>query len=261
MIAGMDYYRLSAMARSGDEWCKSRKHIKAILESMHPPIEETNKPLFERYEDRERKMFFSKENLLAHFGTPAHIKSLLKCKCNDCKDTRDNKLSWSKRSLAIKELPFQALFLALMTYLGKVHYIHDWMKRDIIDLGHGQDCLPVCPDDELLKDLIKDNFDREMFRNAYNRAIRMLNPVCFEITPSLICFKDYDGPNSELDCLRFPYQNESLIVTQGFFGAMSQLEILPQFLHESVLDGMENYRRIEKDRPVCQIPRLKHIFR
>lgn len=266
----MDYYRLSAMARSEDGWCKSQKHIKAILESIHPPIEEiTHKSRFERYEDRERKMFFSRETLQAHFESPAHIQSLLKCECKDCAEARKDKWPWSEIWRDIRVLPNVVLFLAVMTYLGKVHYIYYWIKWGIVslNLNDSQDGFPVCPDDGLLKDLINDDLDREMFRSAYERAIRMLSPVCFEITPALVCFYlDYDGPNLDLKCpkfkdLRFPYQKESLIVSQGFFGVMSKLEILPQFLHDSVLEGMKKYPRVEGDRPVCLIQRLKHISR
>jgi serine/threonine protein kinase len=249
----MDYYRLSAMARSEDG-CKSRKHIKAILESLYPPIEETSKPLFQRYEDRERKMFFSTESLKSHFENPANIESLLKCECRDCTEARDDgdKLPSSDDSVVIGKQP---LLLALMTYLGKLHYMYYWIRWGIVN--HRQDHLPVCPDDGFLRVLINDSMEREMFRSAYERALHMLHPVVFTITPAMVCpYLDFDYPNLELDYpnfedLRFPYQNERLNVTQGFFGVMTKLEIHPDYLDSSVLDRMKGYPRIDRNRPVC----------
>ncbi|KIL93704.1 serine threonine protein kinase [Fusarium avenaceum] len=240
----MDYYRLSAMARS-DDGCKSRKHIEAILKSLHPSIENASKPLFQSHEDRERKMFFSKEPLKSHFEDSTNIQSLLNCKCTDCAKARDDddKLPSLGDSVDLSKKP---RFLALMTYLGKVHYIHYWMRRGIVkrEIDH----LPACPNDGFLKDLINKSSDRETFRSAYERALNMLCPHVFEIPPTMICpYSDFNYPNFE--DLRFPYQNEMLNKTQGFFGVMTRLEIHPDYLDSSVLNRMKGYPRIDRNQP------------
>ncbi|KAI6749334.1 hypothetical protein HG530_015173 [Fusarium avenaceum] len=240
----MDYYRLSAMARS-DDGCKSRKHIEAILKSLHPSIENASKPLFQSHEDRERKMFFSKEPLKSHFEDSTNIQSLLNCKCTDCAKARDDddKLPSLGDSVDLIKKP---RFLALMTYLGKVHYIRYWMRRGIVkrEIDH----LPACPNDGFLKDLINNSSDRETFRSAYERALNMLCPHVFEIPPTMICpYSDFNYPNFE--DLRFPYQNEMLNKTQGFFGVMTRLEIHPDYLDSSVLNRMKGYPRIDRNQP------------
>ncbi|KAG5659489.1 hypothetical protein KAF25_002048 [Fusarium avenaceum] len=244
ILPRMDYYRLSAMAQSGDG-CKSRKHIEAILKSLHPSIENTSKPLFQSHEDRERKMFFSKEPLKSHFEDSTNIQSLLNCKCTDCRKARDHddKLPSLGDSVDLSKKP---RFLALMTYLGKVHYIHYWMRRGIVkrEIDH----LPACPNDGCLKDLMNNSSERETFRSAYERALNMLCPHVFEIPPTMICpYSDFNYPNFE--DLRFPYQNEMLNKTQGFFGVMTRLEIHPDYLDSSVLNRMEGYPRIDRNQP------------
>lgn len=249
----MEFYRLSTLAQSL-EGCNSRLHIQPILDATYPRVDEAGDDCFVSYERRERDggMFFSVHALMSHFSQQKTIDELLSCPCDDCKNARDAtnyKLPVTDHSNTLRKKP---LFLALMVYLGKLHYIYFWMKWGVA--WRFLNCRPKCPDNHQpqlarcptnsqLKEVLPLPRYRLMFQNVYDRALEMFSPVVFQIEESQIC------PYLECGELeRFPYLEEKSRITQGSFGAMKKLEIMCDYLHPTMRNRMKSYSSDDKVR-------------
>ncbi|SCO76589.1 uncharacterized protein FRV6_00801 [Fusarium oxysporum] len=247
----MEFYHLSTLAQS-KAGCNSRLHIQHILDATYPGVDEAGDNCFSEYERREREggMFFSVHALMSHFSQPGTLDELLSCDCDDCSDARNS----DNDSLPItdhsNDLRTKPLFLALMVYLGKLHYIYFWTKWRLS--WKSQPCRPNCPDhhqpqlpefpnNKKLKVLLPQSLDFLMFRNVYDRALEMFSPVVLQIPASQICpYSVYH----ELE--RFPYLEEESDITQGSFGTMKKLEIMRDYLHPTMRTRMESYSKNDK---------------
>ncbi|KAF5647075.1 serine threonine kinase [Fusarium sp. NRRL 25303] len=253
----MEFYRLSTLSKS-IKACNSRLHIQHILNATYPRVDEASDNCFAEYERREREggMFFSVHALMSHFSQPSTLEQLLSCDCDDCIDARnltDYKLPVTDFTNDLRQEP---LFLALMVYLGKLHYIYYWIKwgvyRTSLPCLHGcpnnnrprlrecpksnQHCLRRCPDDKDLERLLGSRRAASMFRTVYNRAFEMFSPVVLEIPESKVC--PYLEPH---ELKRFPYLEEKPCITEGSFGAMKKLKIMSDYLHPTMRDRMKPY--------------------
>ncbi|KAF4475781.1 serine threonine kinase [Fusarium agapanthi] len=247
----MEFYHLSTLAQS-KAGCNSRRHIQHILDATYPPVDEAGDNCFAEYERREREggIFFSIHALMSHFSQQETLDDLLNCICKDCdnaRDTPNQKLPVSDHSNTLRKEP---LFLALMVYLGKLHYIYFWMKWGVS--WRSLSCRPECPDNHQprlaecpsnsqIKEVLRLPRDRLMFRNFYDRALEMFSPVVHQIPESQIC------PYSEYhDLKRFPYLEEKSRITQGSFGVMKKLEIMRDYLHPTMRARMKSYSSGDK---------------
>jgi hypothetical protein len=188
--------------------------------------------------------------LMSHFSREDTLGALLSCNCKDCADARDvanYKLPVTDHSNSLRNEP---LFLALMVYLGKLHYIYLWMKSGVPwrSLSCGQECrddhhprLAECPTINQLKGVLPLLRDRLMFRNVYYRALEMFSPVVLEIPSSQICpYSEYD------DLKRFPYLEEEADITQGSFGVIRKLKIMQEYLHPTMRSRMKSHSNDDK---------------
>ncbi|EXK24853.1 serine/threonine protein kinase [Fusarium oxysporum f. sp. melonis 26406] len=258
----MEFYHLSTLAQS-KAGCNSRLHIQHILDATYPRVDEAGDNFFAEYERREREggMFFSVHALMSHFSQPATLDQLLSCKCKDCSNARNvtnYKLPVADFTNNLRQEP---LFLALMVYLGKLHYIYFWIKwgvsRTSLPCLYGcpnnnqprlrecpknnQHCLRQCPNDNQLERLLRPGRDVSIFRTIYNRALEMFSPVVIEIPESEVC------PYLECHELkRFPYLEEKSCIREGSFGAMKKLEIMSDYLHPTMRKRMKPYSTNEK---------------
>jgi hypothetical protein len=224
----MDYYRLSTLAQSSDG-CEGRHHIQPILDAAYPRVHDNSHNKFEQYEHREKeeKMFFSQRRLVHHFERPDVIRRLHNCPCGDCSNARNG----DNDMLLVSDIERSSdpLLLALMVYLGKLHYLHFW-RRWRISWRTEQ------PNDEHLAMLLSLPLERIIFRRIYNRAVRMLNPVMLEGPEPEICpYSEHFGAE------RFPYLETEWDVEQGSFGKMVRLQILPEYLRPTMEQSMRKY--------------------
>ncbi|XEV01516.1 hypothetical protein FSHL1_006803 [Fusarium sambucinum] len=231
----MEHYRLLTLARS-QGGCESRRHIQPILDAAYPRVDKTNGDAFDNYEKREKegKLFFSQSDLKEYFSQPATADQLLGCECQDCSDARDidnTKLSISTIRDKLRRLP---LFLALMVYLDRFHYVYLWMQWNV-DFGD-KSSLPECPGETQLQAKIKTFQEIAIFRRVYGNALEMFSPVVFKIPEDGICLL--------LDChstKRFPYTDEKSSIKQGSFGCLTKHEIVPEYLHHTIRARMKDY--------------------
>ncbi|KAF5635796.1 serine threonine kinase [Fusarium sp. NRRL 52700] len=247
----MEFYHLSTLAQS-KAGCNSRRHIQHVLDATYPPVDGAGDNCFAEYERRERDggIFFSVHALMSHFSQQGTLDELLNCNCEDCdnaRDTPNHKLTVTDHSNTLRKEP---LFLALMVYLGKLHYIYFWMKWGLS--WRSLSCRPECPDSHQprlaecpsniqLKEILRIPRDRLMFRNVYDRALEMFSPVVLQIPASQVC------PYSEYDNLkRFPYLEEESRINQGSFGILKKLKIMPDYLHPTMRDRMKSYSSDDK---------------
>ncbi|KAH7006595.1 kinase-like domain-containing protein [Fusarium venenatum] len=224
----MDLYRLLALSENV-QGCEGRKrlHIEGLLNCACPEIKFPELS-FADYAKRDPKMFFSRTRLNNYFEL--FIDDLLDCKCQECKAAKnaDMDILWvSRMKTRVQSHPW---ILGFMIYLGKLHYIYYWMKWDFFNL-RGELEKAILVDGLVEKELIKTKFDLPIFQEAYNRAISMFFPMDFQIQNNDLC-SYRDLPDSR----RFPYSEEEPISTTGFYGVMTKVEIVPEYLDESIID-------------------------
>ncbi|KAI6763247.1 hypothetical protein HG531_013144 [Fusarium graminearum] len=219
----MDLYRLLALSQD-PQGCEGRLHINKLLEYSYPSI----KTRLEDNGQKEAEMFFSRAELNKHFRP--FVKDLLDCKCHNCnaakQDVKDLYWVTIKKSL----LESHPWILGFMIYLGKLHYIYYWMKWDFFD-SRGDLKSGIMDDNRLQEKLIKPSLDRLIFKQAYLRAYSMFYPMAFEIHKNEPCpFRELPEP------CRFPYLEKESISTDGFYGVMTKVQILPEYLNKNMID-------------------------
>lgn len=261
----MEFYHLSTFAQS-NVGCNSRRHIQHILDATYPPVNGAGDNCFAEYERREKEgsTFFSVHALMSHFSQQRTLYELLNCKCEDCDNARDTpnyKLPVTDHSNTLRKEP---LFLALMVYLGKLHYIYFWMKWGVS--WRYLPCRPECPDahqprlaecpsNSQLKEILPLPRERFIFRNVYDRALEMFSPVVLQIPASQICpYSEYD------DLKRFPYLKEESNITQGSFGVIKKLKIMRDYLHPTMRRRMNAYSNDDKVRLSLHRLRSNHFY-
>lgn len=121
-----------------------------------------------------------------------------------------------------------------MVYLGKLHFIYPWL--DTIDRST---LAPVqCSDVASLESLLPDDLGRKLFISAYERVLKMFNPLVFKIDDSGTV-----PPKRVVTHERFPFQNEQKLSRQGQFGTLLYFEVSNEYVHSSVTSRMdEDYK-------------------
>ncbi|CAM1500524.1 Fc.00g096860.m01.CDS01 [Cosmosporella sp. VM-42] len=227
----MDCYRLLA---GGPGDCESRNHIRPLLQCAFPPICETSETLFDDYEKRGSRMFFSRRRLEKHFGSSRTIDLLLSCECTRCADSRGEGLTGNSAWEVVLRLRDGALLLSLMVYLGKLHFVYAWITSGIWDKP--LDAAISHMDEKKFASLFDTDLEKKLFHKAYKRALEMFDPVVFKIPDSNLCPDDHYS-----DIRRFPFWREETGMPQGSFGKMTQFEILDEYVDASVTERMKDY--------------------
>ncbi|XEU97478.1 hypothetical protein FSHL1_002764 [Fusarium sambucinum] len=224
----MDLYRLFALSE-GVQRCEGRKrvHIEGLLNCACPTIDLS----FENYAKRDPKMFFSQTRLKDYFRP--NVNDLLGCDCEECENAKNadmDLLEVSRMTTLVESHPW---ILGFMIYLGKLHYIYYWIKWDFFN-SRGELKNAILEDGFVEQNLIEAEFDRSIFQKAYNRAVSMFFPMDFQIYNSEMCpYRDL--PPSR----RFPYSKEEPILTTGFYGVMTKVEIVPEYLDGRIINLVE----------------------
>ncbi|KAH7143770.1 kinase-like domain-containing protein [Dactylonectria macrodidyma] len=225
----MDHYRLlSPISRD----CRSREHVYKVIQCAYPPIEEDADKLFELVEDRGDKTFFSLQKLRKHFRKTHIIKHLMECSCDECKAERGTPTDKERYSAYMDEKPAAWLLIPTMIYLGKLHFIYTWL--DILGTEtHSQVQLSEVAS---LKRLLPGDLERNLFKSAYERALKMFSPFIFKIDTSGIV-----PPKHLVNFERFPFENELKAARQGQFGTLTYFEIRREYVDTTVASRMEAY--------------------
>ncbi|KAH7159765.1 kinase-like domain-containing protein [Dactylonectria estremocensis] len=225
----MDHYRLlSPISRD----CRSRHHVYNVIQCAYPPIEEDAEKLFELVEDRGDKTFFSLSKLRQHFRSQHVIENLLECPCHDCKTERGTPSDEARYWAYMDEKPDAWLLLPTMIYLGKLHFIYTWL--DILGTEtHSQVSLH---DVASLRRLLPGDLERNLFKSAYERALKMFSPYIFKIDTSGIV-----PPKHLVTFERFPFENELKATRQGQFGTLTYFEIQREYVDTTVASRMKAY--------------------
>jgi len=222
----MDHYRLLYPPHRD---CACTTFAKKVIKCADPPIDETAKDLFSRLEHRYGRMFFSHHKLKALFQDPKVVQALLGCECSNCTSRRPGLLTAKTNEDTVWKEAW--LLLAMMIYLGKLHFIHDWVNRPITDANLG-DALGS----GFLDAVIDDSLERKLFTGAYERAREIFNPVVFRIEDGGLYTR-----NTYPDHKRFPFLREELHERQGCFGQITKVEIAWHDLDQTIIAKMEQY--------------------
>jgi hypothetical protein len=227
-LPAFDLCRLVALIEN-PERCEGRKrlHIEGLLNCAYPPIKLRQLRL-EDYAQEEPKIFFSRARLNSYFGP--YVKEILDCKCQECTAARDDDIDMLWLSEKKSQLHRYPWIFGFMIFFGKLHYIYYWMKWNLFD-SREYIKAGIIDDKRLEEKLIKDPLDRLIFKQAYLRAISMFYPMTFEVQDNETC------PYRDLpDSCRLPYLNAKSISANGFYRAMSKVEILPEHLDRKMID-------------------------
>ncbi|VTO85642.1 unnamed protein product [Fusarium graminearum] len=173
-------------------------------------------------------MFFSRTRLNNYFGR--FVNDLLKCNCQECRTAKEVDMDIMGISGMKTLLQGHPWILGFMIYLGKLHFIYYWIKWGFFD-SRGVLKNAILDDALVKKDLIQTEPDRLIFQKAYNHAISMFFPMSFQIENNEACPYRY-LPESR----RFPYSREEPISTKGFYGVMTKVEIVPEYLDRRIVD-------------------------
>lgn len=224
----MDLYRLLALSENVQA-CEGRQrpHIKELLNCVYPTID-FSQLSFDKYARRDPKMFFSRTRLNNYFGR--FVNDLLKCNCQECRIAKEVDMDIMGISGMKTLLQGHPWILGFMIYLGKLHFIYYWIKWGFFD-SRGVLKNAILDDALVKKDLIQTEPDRLIFQKAYNHAISMFFPMSFQIENNEACPYRY-LPESR----RFPYSREEPISTKGFYGVMTKVEIVPEYLDRRIVD-------------------------
>ncbi|CAF3495459.1 unnamed protein product [Fusarium graminearum] len=224
----MDLYRLLALSENVQA-CEGRQrpHIKELLNCVYPTID-FSQLSFDKYARRDPKMFFSRTRLNNYFGR--FVNDLLKCNCQECRTAKEVDMDIMGISGMKTLLQGHPWILGFMIYLGKLHFIYYWIKWGFFD-SRGVLKNAILDDALVKKDLIQTEPDRLIFQKAYNHAISMFFPMSFQIENNEACPYRY-LPESR----RFPYSREEPISTKGFYGVMTKVEIVPEYLDRRIVD-------------------------
>lgn len=209
------------------ERCEGRKrvHIEELLNCAYPPVK-IGQLRLEDFAQMETKMFFSRARLNAYFGRC--IDKLLNCECQECTAARHDGMDMMLISDQKKQLQRYPWVLGFMIYLGRLHYIYYWMEWGFVNPNG--DLQSQIMDDMRLGLLIESELDRSAFQLAYAHASSMFYPLTFKIEDNETC------PYRDLPNLcRFPYLNTGFISTNGFYRAMTKVEILPEYLDGNMI--------------------------
>ncbi|RFN51775.1 serine/threonine protein kinase [Fusarium flagelliforme] len=230
----MDLYRLLAFSENA-QGCEGRKrhHIEGLLNCAYPTID-LQQLSFDKYAQRDAKMFFSRMQLNNYFGR--FINDLLNCNCQECKAAKEADMDIMGISAMKTQLQSHPWVLGFMIYLGRLHFIYYWMRWDFFNSRGGLKN-EILDDGFVEKELIETELGRSIFQKAYTRAISMFFPMAFQIQNNETC------PYRELAVSRrFPYSEEEPIPTKGFYGVMTKVEIVPEYLDGRIIDlVMEDY--------------------
>ncbi|KAH7198906.1 kinase-like domain-containing protein [Fusarium flagelliforme] len=179
-------------------------------------------------------MFFSRMQLNNYFGR--FINDLLNCNCQECKAAKEADMDIMGISAMKTQLQSHPWVLGFMIYLGRLHFIYYWMRWDFFNSRGGLKN-EILDDGFVEKELIETELGRSIFQKAYTRAISMFFPMAFQIQNNETC------PYRELAVSRrFPYSEEEPIPTKGFYGVMTKVEIVPEYLDGRIIDlVMEDY--------------------
>lgn len=222
----MDHYRLLYPPHSD---CACTTFASNVIDCANPPIDEAADDLFSRLEHRRGRMFFSRHKLKRCFQNPEVVHALLRCICPNCRSKRRVFLTAQTNEDTVRKEAW--LLLAMMVYLGKLHFIYDWINRPITDANLG-DAL----ESGFLKGVIHDSLERKLFTGAYERARETFNPVVFRIESGGLYTR-----NTYSDHKRFPFLREELHERQGCFGQITNVEIAWHDLDQTIIDKMEQY--------------------
>ncbi|CAF3452419.1 unnamed protein product [Fusarium graminearum] len=224
----MDLYRLLALSENVQA-CEGRQrpHIKELLNCVYPTID-FSQLSFDKYARRDPKMFFSRTRLNNYFGR--FVNDLLKCNCQECRTAKEVDMDIMGISGMKTLLQGHPWIPGFMIYLGKLHFIYYWIKWGFFD-SRGVLKNAILDDALVKKDLIQTEPDRLIFQKAYNHAISMFFPMSFQIENNEACPYRY-LPESR----RFPYSREEPISTKGFYGVMTKVEIVPEYLDRRIVD-------------------------
>ncbi|WXC52723.1 hypothetical protein QX201_012387 [Fusarium graminearum] len=173
-------------------------------------------------------MFFSRTRLNNYFGR--FVNDLLKCNCQECRTAKEVDMDIMGISGMKTLLQGHPWILGFMIYLGKLHFIYYWIKWGFFD-SRGVLKNAILDDALVKKDLIQTEPDRLIFQKAYSHAISMFFPMSFQIENNEACPYRY-LPESR----RFPYSREEPISTKGFYGVMTKVEIVPEYLDRRIVD-------------------------
>lgn len=222
----MDYY---LSLTSGN--CESRNHVQALYACAYPLIDPSkDASVYEQHENRKEKMFFSQTKLREYFGVKTRIERLLSCECHYCSTSKNQ----DRSTLDIGNLPDiilssvdGVLFLALLVYLSKLHFIYPWSTSQ--------------PKERTLRgakfflernEEIQRHFDTEeskaMFKYACEHALEMFDPAILQFGgdphPSNTC---YDR------IVRFPFCQVERI-SESTSGSLDRFQVLEEYCHGSI---------------------------
>ncbi|KAH7142070.1 kinase-like domain-containing protein [Dactylonectria macrodidyma] len=177
-------------------------------------------------------MFFSQEKLRQHFGNPSQIKRLLACECSYCKRSRERFSELDTKSLT--STSGGPLFLALLVYLSKLHFVYPWMvsKFRNKDFPYAASFLHKT---EELQSYFETAEKKALFDDACRQAVEMFDPVILDFSAEPVPeYKNYERMD------RFPFCDVQDL-ERGSFGRLRRFEIYQEYCRDEIRDHMKKY--------------------